>query len=70
MNGYNLAKERNRNLYNALVGRKIQDEPFWQAFKVSATRRNKIMHEGASATKEEAEQTYGAAGELIAYLKT
>ena len=44
-NGYNIGgAERMRNFYNALTGRTIHNEPFWQAFKASATRRNKIIH--------------------------
>jgi hypothetical protein len=50
--GYNLATKRNRNLYNALTGREIQNQPFWQAFKESAKRRNDAVHKGASVTKQ------------------
>jgi hypothetical protein len=32
MNGYNLANPRNRDLYNALTGRTIQNQPFWNQF--------------------------------------
>ena len=69
-NGFNLGNELIRNLYNALAGREIHEQPFWQAFKGSATRRNGIMHRGENATKEQAEATYEAAGKLIAYLKS
>jgi hypothetical protein len=40
--GYNLATKRNRNLYNALTGREIQNQP------ESADRRNAAVHRGAS----------------------
>jgi hypothetical protein len=55
--GYNLASKRNRNLYNALSGRTIHEQPFWQAFTDSAQRRNAAVHGGANVTKEEAEDT-------------
>lgn len=69
MSGYNLANERIRNLYNAMTGREVQKEPFWQAFKESATRRNKTVHKGGSVTKAEVEETFKAATDLVAYLK-
>jgi hypothetical protein len=52
MNGYNLAHELNRNLYNALAGREIQKQSFWQPFKESATRRNAVMHRGQMPRKK------------------
>lgn len=69
MNGYNLANNRHRDLYNALTGRTIQSESFWSAFTASSNRRNAIMHKGAAATLGEAEQTHKAATDLVAYLK-
>jgi hypothetical protein len=69
MNGYNLANEKHRALYNALTRREIQTQSFWERFKASATRRNNIVHNGGSATKEEAESSNKMARELIAYLR-
>ena len=62
-------KKRNRNLYNALSGRMIYEQPFWQAFTDSAQRRNAAVHRGASVAKEEAEDTQRVATELVAYLE-
>ena len=56
-------------IYNTLSGRTMQDQPFWQAFKESAKRRNAVVHKGAGVTKEQAEETQRAATELVAYLK-
>jgi hypothetical protein len=67
LSGYNLKTTRIRNLYNAVTGRQIEN--FWQAFTVSATRRNDLMHKGRTATKAEAEASYKAATDLVAYLK-
>jgi hypothetical protein len=38
LSGCNLANERVRDLYNAMTGKEIQKQPFWQAFKESAIR--------------------------------
>jgi hypothetical protein len=67
--GYNLANYRVRKLYNAVTGDQIQTQPFWQAFKESATRRNQAVHKGRMATKAEAETSFKAASDLVAYLK-
>ena len=67
--GYNLANERVRNLYNAATGTEIQKQPFWQAFKESATRRNGAVHRGRIITKAEAETSFKTASELVAFLK-
>ena len=67
--GYNLANERVRNLYNALTGDQIQKQSFWKAFKESASRRNAAVHKGSIMTKEEAEASYKAASDLVAYLQ-
>ena len=67
-NGFNLAKDRNRKLYTALTGDNIEEQSFWQAFTESATRRNKIIHEGKIINQEDAEKSYDAASQLISHL--
>jgi hypothetical protein len=67
--GSNLADDRIRKLYNALTGKEIHNEAFWQAFKKSATRRNDVVHKGATVTKADAEASYQAAKSLVDYLK-
>jgi hypothetical protein len=69
VSGYNLATPRIRNLYNAVTGNRIQDQVFWPDFMKSADRRNAAVHRGATVTKAEAEQSYKAASDLVAYLK-
>ncbi|MBW2640263.1 MAG: zinc ribbon domain-containing protein [Deltaproteobacteria bacterium] len=66
---YNIANDKVKDLYNALTGSKIQDQPFWQQFKESATRRNKAVHESKIATKAEGEDSFNAARKLVEYLK-
>jgi hypothetical protein len=69
LNGYNLAREQNRKLYTALTGDDIQKKRFWQKFKESASRRNKIIHNSAIVGKIEAEDSFNAASGIVAHLK-
>jgi hypothetical protein len=67
--GYNLANPRVRGLYTTLTGDEVQQRSFWQQFKESATRRNNIIHRGATTGKTEAEESHKAASDLVAHLK-
>lgn len=68
--GFNLASNRLSNLYNAVTGDEIQKKfSSWKAFKKSATRRNQAVHKAKVLTKAEAENSYKAASDLVAYLK-
>jgi len=69
LSGYNLANDRLRKLYTALTGDQVERTNFWQKFKASATRRNKIAHSAITVTKTEAEESYSAAKNLVAHLK-
>ena len=69
LNGYNLANGRIRKLYTALTGDDVQNAAFWQSFKVSATRRNNIMHGGLIVGQNEAEESHKAASDLVAHLR-
>ena len=69
LSGYNLANERVRNLYVAMSGDKIHEQPFWVKFKKSARRRNDIMHGGATASKSDADESIQAASDLVAHLR-
>lgn len=66
--GYNLANKRIRNLYTALTGDEVQNEPFWSRFVGSAGRRNKMVHQGRAASRQEAEESLSAAEALVAHL--
>lgn len=67
-NGYNLANERIRKLYTALTGDDIEHRSFWQAFKESTERRNKIVHRGIRIGQEEADSSYQATSDFVSYL--
>lgn len=69
LNGYNLANDRNRKLYTALTGDHIEQQSFWQAFKESATRRNRIVHGGSVIGPEEAESSYQAASAFVSHIE-
>jgi hypothetical protein len=67
--GYSLANKRHRDLYTALTGDEIQQQPFWQEFKELATLRNRILHRGRIIVKEDAEKSLKAAHAFVAHLK-
>lgn len=69
VSSYNLANERNRNLYNALANDEIQGCVHWADFKESAKRRNRIVHSGLVVTRDDAESSFTAASEVIAHLR-
>jgi hypothetical protein len=72
LNGYNLAIPRNRKLYTALTGDQIGQQPFWETFKASATRRNQILHGRlpvGEVTQGDAEESFKAASNLVVHLK-
>lgn len=66
--GYNLASDSVRELFIALTGKQIQYEPFWSRFKVASAKRNKIVHRGELATKQEAEEALTGATGVVKYL--
>ena len=68
LSGYNLASSRNLKLYVALTGDDIQQRPFWQAFKDSATRRSAVIHKGAILGRSEAEASLSATAEFVSHL--
>jgi hypothetical protein len=67
LSGYNLANERIQNLYTALTGDNIK---LPNGFDLSSGRRNRIVHEGASVTKQEAEESFKACSALVSHIIT
>ncbi len=66
--GYNLGNGRILKLFNALTGKQIQAEPFWQELTKSAARRNDAVHGGTLATEQDAKESLRATSALVAYL--
>ena len=69
VNGFNLATPRIQELYSALTGNEIQNDPFWQAFKTSAMLRNRIVHNGKIVARSDGEASLTAAIALVMHLK-
>lgn len=68
LNGFNLATERNRNLFNAVTKCDIQNQSFWSSFKVSAALRNEIVHTIRVVKEAESESSVKAATEFVKFL--
>jgi hypothetical protein len=69
LSSYSLSNSRVQDLYNAVMGDKIQDQSFRPDFKASAKRRHEFVHKGKTITKAEAEASLRAVKDLVAYLK-
>ena len=65
----NLGNKSVRKIYTALTGDEIQNQPFWQRFTDSVTRRNNISHNGATYGQADAEASLKVAKEFVAHLK-
>jgi hypothetical protein len=65
---YNMDAHRVRDLYNAMSGNVVQDQPFWQDFTTSVKRRNGIVHKGEIVGKPDAEASLDVAWKLVRYL--
>lgn len=68
---FNLASDdpKVRNLYMAICGDKVSDQPFWDALTELPKKTNRIRHAGETATKEEAEQLCAAAEQFINHVE-
>ena len=68
LNGYNLANEKVRNLYASLTGDEIHAQPFWGNFIRSAKRRDNIIRKGSIVSRADAEESFKAANDFLAYM--
>jgi hypothetical protein len=66
--GYNLANPRVLRLFTALTGRDVQHQPFWQAFKEPAKRRNEVVHRGRIMKKPDADASVQTARQLVTFV--
>lgn len=66
--GANPANERVRRTLAALSGRDPADEPWWPAFLAHAQRRNRVVHEGAVVSEQDAASSLDACAVLLAHL--
>lgn len=65
----NLANERTRKLFHSLVNDDLTEQPWWQDFKTSAARRNRVIHEAMLASRVEAISSLDAASQLVGHLE-
>ena len=66
---YSLGDGRVKELYELLFGDKITASgQLWQDFKAHVERRNKIVHRGKSATRQEADASIAAVEGVIRHL--
>lgn len=65
MNGSSLRQERNRKLFCELTGIEVTTIKNWQRFVEMTTLRNKLVHDGRTASEEDAISAIAASRELI-----
>jgi hypothetical protein len=68
-NNYNLGHDKVASLYDALSEDHLREQDFWSTFKQHVELRNDIVHQGAEATKAEAERSIRVVEEIIAHIQ-
>jgi HEPN domain-containing protein len=63
---YNVSNGKTTKLYSAVARERIQDQPFWQAYKALVEHRNNVVHKGEPVSKEQAEGYLTTAKDIIA----
>lgn len=66
---FSMMDDRVRKLHTALSGKQIGEQSFWSQYTDSVRLRNKVIHEGKSVTRDEANNTLNVIKEFIEYLK-
>jgi hypothetical protein len=66
--GFNLDNRRIRRLYTALTDDDIGAQPFWAAFSASATRRNRMVHEGSVPSAQDAAESLRAVEAFLTHI--
>ncbi len=66
---YNLRNEKVRKLYVALTDDKIQDAPFWVEYTKFVALRNRVVHRGKRPSKQQAEECFKVATEMVEHLE-
>lgn len=68
-NGANPANDRVRRTLAALTAKDPAQEPWWPEYLAHAQRRNRVAHEGAVVSREDAAASLRACTALLAYLE-
>jgi hypothetical protein len=66
---YSLNEDRLRELWNVFTGDEIQKEAWWRPYQEHVVRRHRIVHEGWTPSRREAEQSLKAADSFRAHIK-
>jgi hypothetical protein len=66
---FNLDNRAVRDLYATLSGDRIQERSLWPRYTGHVRHRNRVVHLGEAATREQAEDACAAAAELLDYLE-
>jgi HEPN domain-containing protein len=69
LRGFSLNNEKVRDVLNALTGRRIQDQDFWQEYREYKDLRNNIVHKGKKCSKEQASSIVGVANKVVSYVQ-
>lgn len=65
---YNIGNSKVSELYMALAGDPINQQPFWSQFTDHVQLRNNLVHDGADATAEQAQASLAAVSALINHI--
>ncbi len=68
LTNYNIGNARVSGLYVALSGDEIKQAPFWSDITDHTELRNRLVHDGEDATREQSRRSLDAVKALIAHI--
>lgn len=63
-----LQDRQSKALLQLLVGKRVQDAPWWPSYVEHRKRRNSVVHDGLTITHEDAQASLGVLNDLHAWL--
>lgn len=67
---FTLIDDPTQELWQSVVGSKIQQQPFWSEYSKHVNRRHRIVHAGETTTVEDARASLRSAREIIDYVES
>lgn len=67
--GHHLRHKGVRDLFDALSGGSLADEPWWRDYDAHVKRRNNVVHGGAAVDEAESSASLRAAAEFCSHLR-
>ena len=67
---YNVGNERVRRIYVAVCDDQIHQEPFWSSYQKHVERRNRVVHRGEKASRQEADDSIAVATEVVRHIRS